>query len=1366
MFEKKKYKRIIALSFSTCLLYSCAKKQTEYLNMDSANEKRIIAISLNAANSTFHDGTSSHVSSADMEQRMKNCSIDNLEFKNEIKEIFKEYNNKDLLSHVGNKAIPLVSILDKISKLTQSEKPLNANIYACYYPELYLANAMLMNTLQRVPLAPFNQESLLTSHSSDDPAESENWNEQDNFNKSRFAKLNGLIRSAAIAQQLVEKERIFADKIPRIYSLDEKANKQFLFGFKENISEEKLEYQLGALAEALSAIGFYERAIYRWNGVTSAKELNMPVTLPNESLQDDLKQLNSQFNIKNLDENNKLPLKLIIATDLLKAGQFATAALSGNNCSKNNTSNDVPTHFNSMCSELATIKEKAIKIDLKRLVCSSASKVAIEKSPADLLANMFWNEAQCDAYIKSEPELSNSFLNLKGHSYNFVNPATLNPLRLQVRLKFLQSEFEGLKDKISQINLLQTHDFENKKQELFDNIEELKNEFELNKKLETKASTELEFNRNQREAAQILLDGTRDEIEQVKIQQKNQLRNYISYLSTLNNINSLKKNLDNYSSQKEVSIKKYMTELCGNDNFENCSSGLQGKILNLSTEKYETAKNEWKNDCGKFVNHLNSVTFFIGKNGCDLSDIRKNFSTSTDPKEINRDIVNALEKLPKDSLPACKLAVIYEARSRLGNVELDKLNSKPIDGKTQYTTQECTNPDNSARDRGPPTQRSCRNVIKYIPNSEEITKVIDDLLKDYSNYNSTRPNTTGSSSPGPATEIKNYVNFVNSIAAFNTEKVYIQNYLGVNDGNRKLLTDPQKFCSAIIENSENSQRPKFASILDAQFSIKQAELQALQIKYSIGQSQIELDSTVNEKKIELNNQIQNIQTQIQNQENNLGISEDLRNLILSSVKNFSSSDYFENFYKEKIENNRFTELEIVLNKQKNNRAQLQTAKTSEKTSQENLAIVQMRSENLQSSIARAYARYESHGNSLALITSLSPNLKSFLNDIPLIYDVGALAKDYLNLSANKILNMPANSRNLLDKDYLHHLKLMSRAKQNCSYLASFYDAQNCLKDLNILHDNLLFKNESLYSQQKILSLQLYSSEYRDSLQLIADDTEQLFDNQFLHTLNTKGFSNLNFDEKLLSLKNFILEEFNNEYYNSRLIDMTVNIIQEYPRTNEYYSNPFLTKDNIAYLMRDGLDKNSLIPDQCGENFSNYSSGQYNNFISVLDNEKEQYAIYGKNFPYLFDPLHAQNSMCTKVKTIYSELPANINYSDNRITSLQWVQLLSKDANSTPIKNDIYWKPLTGYLSNSKNQLSNLKQLTHQISGCISSDDIYSASCANAKSSISSSFAGLPLLGKYTFVYSPYYLDQKVNQKRKSNQKIKTVGIELNFLISN
>ncbi|BBH53574.1 coiled-coil domain-containing protein [Fluviispira sanaruensis] len=1332
MFENKKFKRIIALSFSTCLFYSCNKNSVEYSNMDSANEKRINAISLSAANSTFHDGTSSHVSYADMAQRVKNCSIDNLEFKNEIKEIFKEYNNKDLLSHVGNTAIPLVSILDKITKLTHSEKPANANIYACYYPELYLANALLMNTLQRVPLAPFNQESLLTSHSTDDPAESENWNEQDNFNKSRFAKLNGLIRSATIALQLAEKERRFSDKIPRIYSFDKKGNKQYLFGFKENISEESLDYQLRAFAEALSAIGFYERAIYRWNGVTSAKELNMPVTLPNESLQDDLEELNTQYPDSNPEEHNnkKLPLKLVIAADLLNAGQFATAALSGNNCNKNNTSNDVPTHFNSMCSELATIKEKAIKIDLKRLVCSSASKVEIEKSPADNLANMFWEEAECDKYIKSEPELANSYLNLKGLSYNFVNPASLNPLRLQERLKFLQSKFEGLKGKTSQINLLQTHDFENKKQEIFDNIEFLKNEFEVSKKLVTKASSELEFNRNQLDATQILFDGSQNEIEQAKIQQKNQFRNYVLNLSALQKLKSVKKSFDNYSSQKLAEKQNNAKDLCSNGNSETCSFDIRGIISNLTKEKYEIATNDWKNNCGKLVNRLNSVTAIIGNTGCDLSAVMNELNT---PEYDANNFLNIFRKLPKTILPACKMAVISEARTRLKDSDFEK--SLSYDEKT---INYCRSTEKSKQENNLIVK--CDEIIK---NLDSFKGIINYLYKDFS-YSS-------KSEPGYFSGLQNNINYANTVAMSNAEKIYIENYLGVNAENRHLLTEPQKFCSAILEYSENGHRPKFASILDARIEIEQAELQSLQINQSMTQLQIEID---------------NIQAQFKNLENILRIDEELTSKVLNSLENFADSNYFDSFYIGSIENIRFTELETAIDKQKIYKAQLQATKASEKVAQESLSIAQLQTENLQFSIARAKAKYQSHENSSVLITSLSPNLQSFLNYIPDIYKVSALAKDYLNLATNKILNMPSGSRILAHDHYTNILDLVSRTKVNCSYLASFYDAQNCLVDLSTLQEKLLFKNNSLYSQQKILSLQIYSSDYRDSMQFIADDSEQIFDNQFLDNLNAKGLSSLNFDEKFLSIKNLILDEFNNEHYNSRLIDVTVNIIQDNPRINQYNSYPFSVQANLAYLMHDGLDKNSLNSDQCGENFSNYSNNQYNEFMTKIDYEKDQYALYGKSFPYLFDPLHAQNSMCTKVKTTYSELPDEINYLDNRFSSLKWVQLLSKDPNSSPLVNDAYWKPLTGYLSNTKNILSNLEQHTNQLSGCLNSDDLNSSSCASAKASVEHSFAGLPLLGNYTFVYAPFHLDKKVNQKRKSDQKIKTVGVEFNFIISN
>ncbi len=109
---------------------------------------RFNLISNYSANTLFNKETSSEISPKDYADRQNNCSFESPEIQNQVKGIIEAYSNKNLLDHSNTNSIPALTILTKTRNLTSSNAIYGHNLYSCYYPELYLANALIMNVLQ------------------------------------------------------------------------------------------------------------------------------------------------------------------------------------------------------------------------------------------------------------------------------------------------------------------------------------------------------------------------------------------------------------------------------------------------------------------------------------------------------------------------------------------------------------------------------------------------------------------------------------------------------------------------------------------------------------------------------------------------------------------------------------------------------------------------------------------------------------------------------------------------------------------------------------------------------------------------------------------------------------------------------------------------------------------------------------------------------------------------------------------------------------------------------------------------------------------------------------------------------------------
>lgn len=146
--KEKQFKILFMTIFSTFLLNSCNQKQEENKAFDYYDNKFNV-ISSYAANTKLKSESDSSISDKDFFDRTNNCAYSNPELQNEVKSIVEAYNNKNLLNISNSVGMPAIEILTKTRELTSSSKVGQQKLYSCYYPELYIANAYILNILQK-----------------------------------------------------------------------------------------------------------------------------------------------------------------------------------------------------------------------------------------------------------------------------------------------------------------------------------------------------------------------------------------------------------------------------------------------------------------------------------------------------------------------------------------------------------------------------------------------------------------------------------------------------------------------------------------------------------------------------------------------------------------------------------------------------------------------------------------------------------------------------------------------------------------------------------------------------------------------------------------------------------------------------------------------------------------------------------------------------------------------------------------------------------------------------------------------------------------------------------------------------------------
>ncbi|MGY3803743.1 hypothetical protein ACWNT8_06775 [Pigmentibacter ruber] len=1382
--RKKIYHLLLGIAFISC------NKNSEQDVQEYENNK-VNAISSYSANSSFQNISSfDKINKEQIDFRNKNCPITHSKLMSELGILIKDFKQENLLSVENRNTIPIFKILEQTSALVSDKTSNITSIHGCYYPEIYLTNALMMNVLQQIPFTPFNQENLnITNDSADDSFEQTNWRDLEQLKNSRFAKLNGLIRSATIARKVTTVEKATLNSANKLKAKVDGAD-VYLFDTGEIQQKENYYANTLTLANSLLAIGYYERAHFRWDGSFSANELNMPVNMPNENLQNII----DKIYLGNLSsKNNLVPLKYVIAYDLLMANKYANEATE---VDYKNTSfcdgKNISSHLIPVCAEAKKIQAKAYDVDLKRLICTSGKNIETPITKEDYLNNYFWEEAACVDYLETNQSLKNMHLKANGESYHSLNYGYLNPLKLDEKLNSFQKTFQNIKQRLDQIRFIEKIDFGNKQVELSNAVVNLKAEKELLLKQQNKVREEITLAEFNKQTSEIIAESYKEEKKNLEIEQSNLFRNYVTQHSSLKSLEKLKGILDRYENDKATAINNYKVEYCGSTDVNACHGGRYGLQNRLINERMITVKNDWKNECLRDAQSLSNIYRQIGKTGCDIKNIMPNLHGKSE-NEIYNALVSGLKNNPNIT-PTCQAAVIAESRTQIRNKRLDDFlkNFKPgKECKRIYRTVQrlcdvrdkgaCTSGTSSVFDR-----EECKD------NVEKFRDLINELGLDRSKL--TENNTTES--------IHSYFSTLRvdssqseAMLKMHADKILLERVLELTESSKDQLIQSQNgFCANRLSEMENGIRPQFDRMLQVRSEFEQLQMQRLQITKSINDDQIEFDRVVNEKRVQLADQIQSLQQTNKNLAKQLGLSQSFELLVASKAQDLISSEFaFANFYSNNLNAFYYYPIKSIDLKIKSQETQNLAAKTNVIIAQQNLEINKKQIENNDISILQTEQKVKSHDLTKYLITSLKVNTNSFQNELEYLKDLNELSRQMVFVASNRLLQM--NPNYTLDFNVLYDL---SKVKVFCSYLASFEDGLVCLNYLKSLKENFDFRTEKKFAKiKKGMTFKIYSSELRKTKDDDDDEVTELQqhkDNLLLNELNESGRMLVNIDEQFLIDKGFFPRKFVDEYYRARILGMTVNIIQKNLKNKKYIDMPFDETESIAYVLHDGLNaEKSADLFQCNSNYSTFSQKMYDRFMHVLNNNPNKLKNYSRSMKYLFSAEQLQNIMCTNVFAIHTkgitkdnsqlkyvnaknELTSislfnkdkDINSQSKsilKVASFDWIENLKDDPTSSPAPSEVFWQPLTGHMTDTLTQNFQIGNLTRQIYECINSSSLDSSNCTIANNTVYKSFAGFPLLGKYTFVYAQHEKDKIKNLKRTPDKQSSIEGIEIDIIYS-
>lgn len=1375
-------------------LSSCNVNQPDSFFQD-LEIKRYSLMSEFSANSEFIKETSSEISAKDYLNRQKYCPLSNLNGQQEISSIVDAYSNTNLLDTSTSQDIPAIAILTKTRELTSAKANSSSNLHHCYYPELYLANAYVLNILQRVPFAPFNQEIILLNQGKIDPSEVKNWNTNEIIKNSRFAKLNGIIRSANIAEKISAMDETRLSTIPRFYANKEN-NKVYLFGFQEQLSKESYYKHINSLANALSAIGYFERAMYRWKGVYTAEELNMQSSLPNDSLQevylDSLETLGKAYNNKE-SSDIKLSVKNIIAYDFIKAHEKSRNALTNKFCSTNSDFDKIPAHELNLCSEMKKIQNRAFNLDIKNMFCTSGKKFEQPKNPDEVIFNLNWNAIECEKLLHENPELENAYLDSSGYSYYDIYPGYLNSIKFTESIKNTEEKIENVKSKISLFNILKTQEYKNKGVELLDSIAALQDNLIVSKLSHNKSAEELAYYTFQKETAKLILESAKIDIQENAIEEKNKFTTYVNNLSVINSLNSLKHTLENYSSNKHENLNEYKKILCG-DNDASCSTtGAVGEISKLYRQREIAVVNNWKNECSRIVRDRNNIARLLGNNGCDLAVLTKGTTLDKELKENISIVVANLKENKQYNSAACQGAAISEVMANQTSTKLKEL----LDLQTPATSEKDEKSNNDARDKYFKELEDKLNKFKYessVISKNESVYSENAGLKSKGTSTSTITSTNSSDAV-----LKSEFNFARTIAEANSYLMSYNNAIHLTSGNLELLSEPQKYCENLYVsflNKDGTDKPALVSILDSKIDIQKSELQKLQILRSIDQDATDLNLVTTEKLTNIDHQIKSLELSNKNIENILGISIATRRNILGNVNSefsFNLVDGLYDSYKEKL---RYLPLKNSINKKTSQESVIKSAEINESVAKKSVEIAKKQVENLQNSIEKAKLRVAAHNNEYFLFTSISPKITSFVDELWRIDHVGELAKQIVKIATINIMHTSSDKRNLMfDKNEFKNLvTLVSNVKYYCSYLSSFEDAQFCLKEIINLNEAISLKNDVKKAQiDEDFVIKIYSKDLRKHKKRFVSPEEQRSDDELLAKLNASGVIDINLTEDYFKWKKPLLREFSESFYKAKIIGISAVIYKNGAYESEFVHSPFDDWNNIAYLLHQGFQDPSSITG-CSAKYENYASRLYHNYLAEVmsSNLSQEYEKFGKHYPKLFSLKSLLSYMCNRTEIINSAAVSNENsliyftdtndltqpitiFADKstdskifqyKVSSMGWVEELQNDPSARPSESDGYWQPLTGFIGDLENRTTGSTKYVTQIKSCINVMNFDTESCAIPKKSVYKSFSGFPLLGNYKFVYAQHAKDLYISSFNEDASEGSFIdGIELNFIVS-